>query len=175
MESHTIDLYPTVGDVHIALFKNISNAADLRQRLIEQDKTLQCALVDASMVFNTFHALLACTRAVHDWQTDQLKTHNVHSEIVFDFSPNTNIAQTFRRFGIDDQSQHIIVIKLGGSSSEAESFMRDNIKGEMVPLEQLSQFRDMKKLRKYYQLGDQANQLDKVMPLISGAMALKGL
>ncbi|ORX48315.1 kinase binding protein CGI-121 [Hesseltinella vesiculosa] len=175
MESHAIDLYPDVGSVHMALFKDVKNAQQLRKRLLDQDTTLQCALIDASMVFNGVHVLLACNRAIHDWQHDQLKTHNVHSEIVFDFSPTSNIAQTFKRFGIDDQSQNIVVVKVGGPKADVESYMRDNIQGDLVPLDQLTQFRDMKKIRKYYQLGNQADQLDKVVPLISGAMALKGL
>lgn len=50
MESHTLELYPDRGQVHIALFRNVTNAADLRKRLIAQDSTLSCALVEASVV-----------------------------------------------------------------------------------------------------------------------------
>ncbi|CAO3624650.1 unnamed protein product [Cunninghamella blakesleeana] len=175
MESFNIELYPNVGQAHIALFDNVTNASDLRQRLLSQDKTLQCALVNASLVYNTIHALLAINRAVNLWQQNQLKTHNIHSEIVFDFSNSVNIAQSLRRYGIDDQSQQLLVIKIGGTSSEVEKFMRDNIQGELIPLSQLEQIRDLKKIKKYYQLGDQAENQDKIMSLISGSMAMKGL
>lgn len=50
MESFTLDLFPNAGQVHIALFKNVSNASELKQRLANQDATLKCALVDASYV-----------------------------------------------------------------------------------------------------------------------------
>ncbi|KAI8333411.1 kinase binding protein CGI-121-domain-containing protein [Chlamydoabsidia padenii] len=175
MESHTVDLHPEIGQVHLALFTNVTNAEDLRQRLLKQDPTLVCALVDATLVFDRLHALLAVNRAVHNWQNNQLKTHNVHSEIVFDFSNTVNISQSLRRFGINDQSQQVLVIKVGGSTSEVESFMRDNIHGELVSLDQLEQYRDMKRIQKYYQLGDQSKNLDKVLPLIAGAIALKGI
>lgn len=52
MESHTLELYPNRGQIHIALFRNVTNAADLRKRLIAQDPTLSCALVEASVVTN---------------------------------------------------------------------------------------------------------------------------
>ncbi|KAI8089788.1 kinase binding protein CGI-121-domain-containing protein [Halteromyces radiatus] len=175
MESHTIDLYPEVGPIHMALFDKVTNATQLRQRLLQQDTTLMCALVDATIVFNRLHALLAVNRAIHDLQRNQLKTHNIHSEIVFDFSSSVNIAQSLRRYGINDQSQQLLVIKVGGSSSEVESFMRENIQGELVSLDLLDQWRDMKKIQKYYQLGNQSANMDKVMSLISGAIALKGI
>ncbi|KAI9304682.1 kinase binding protein CGI-121-domain-containing protein [Cunninghamella echinulata] len=175
MESFNIELYPQVGQVHIGLFQQVTNAKELRQRLLSQDQTLQCALVNPTLVYNTFHALLAINRAVHDWQQNQLKTHNVHSEVVFDFSNSVNIAQSFKRYGIDDQSQQLLVIKIGGTSSEVEKFMRDNIQGDLVSLKQLEQLRDLKKIQKYYQLGDQNGNQDKIMPLIAGSMAMKGL
>ena len=50
MESHTLELYADRGQVHIALFRNITNAPELRQRLIAQDTSLACALVEANVV-----------------------------------------------------------------------------------------------------------------------------
>ncbi|CAO3607879.1 unnamed protein product [Cunninghamella echinulata] len=165
MELFNIELYPQVGQVHIGLFQQVTNAKELRQRLLSQSNTSMCSC----------ESYFAINRAVHDWQQNQLKTHNVHSEIVFDFSNWVNIAQSFKRYGIDDQSQQLLVIKIGGTSSEVEKFMRDNIQGDLVPLNQLEQLRDLKKIQKYYQLGDQNGNQDKIMPLIAGSMAMKGL
>ncbi|SAL99141.1 hypothetical protein [Absidia glauca] len=175
MESHTLELHPEIGQAHLALFTQVTNAEQLRQRLLKQDATLVCALVDATLVFDRLHALLAVNRAVHSMQTAQLKTHNVHSEIVVDFSNTANISQSLRRFGINDLSQQVLVIKIGGSAPEVESFMRNNIEGELVSLDELEHCRDMKKIQKYYQLGDQSGKLDKVPALIAGAIALKGI
>lgn len=52
MESHTLELFPDRGQVHLALFRNVTNAAQLRERLLSQDDTLSCALIDASLVNN---------------------------------------------------------------------------------------------------------------------------
>ncbi|KAI9260576.1 kinase binding protein CGI-121-domain-containing protein [Phascolomyces articulosus] len=173
MESHTLELYPERGQVHIALFRNITNAPELRQRLIAQDKTLACALVEANVVMNVLHILLAVNRAVHDEQNNQIKSHNVHSEIVVDLSPTVNIAQAFRRFGLTDDTKDLLVVKVGGDASEVEKEMRENVKGDLVALNQLEQIRDIKKIKKYYQVGNEEDT-DMILQLVASAMALKG-
>jgi hypothetical protein len=50
MESHTLELHPEIGQAHLALFTQVTNAEQLRQRLLKQDATLVCALVDATLV-----------------------------------------------------------------------------------------------------------------------------
>ncbi|CDS07881.1 hypothetical protein LRAMOSA01830 [Lichtheimia ramosa] len=175
MESHTLDLYPNRGPVHMALFRKVTNAPELRQRLIAQDQSLSYALVDASLILNPFHALLAVNRAVHDEQNNQLKSHNINSEIVIELSPNYNIAQSLRRFGISDKTENLLVIKVGGEASQVQQDMINNIKGELVPLSELDQMHDIKSIQKYYQLGNQENDPQQMLPLVTGAMALKGL
>lgn len=49
MEACTLELHPT-RKVHIALFRNVTNASELRQRLISQDNTLACSLINAKLV-----------------------------------------------------------------------------------------------------------------------------
>ncbi|KAG2224896.1 hypothetical protein INT45_010845, partial [Circinella minor] len=173
MESHTLELYPERGQVHIALFRNITNAPELRQRLIAQDTTLACALVEANVIMNVFHILLAVNRAVHDEQNNQIKSHNVHSEIVVDLSSTPNITQSFRRFGLSDETKDLLVIKIGGDASEVKKEMRKNIKGKLVPLRQLEDLRDIKKIKKYYQVGNEENP-NVILQLVASAMALKG-
>jgi uncharacterized MAPEG superfamily protein len=51
MESYTLDLYPSYGQIHLALFKNVTNTLELKQRLLDQDTTLAAAFVDARLVF----------------------------------------------------------------------------------------------------------------------------
>lgn len=90
MQSHTLELYPQ-RTAHVALFRNVDNAAELRKRLISQDASLTCALIDASVILEPLHVLLAVNRAVADETHQQLKSHNVYSEIVCGLSPATNV------------------------------------------------------------------------------------
>ncbi|KAI7865802.1 kinase binding protein CGI-121-domain-containing protein [Spinellus fusiger] len=175
MESHSIELYPTRGQVYIGLYRNVKNAPELRQRLVQQDSTLTCALVNACLVVNSFHVMLAVHRAIHDEQNDNLKSHNLYSEIVFDFSSTIHIAQSLRRFGIEDTTTDILAIKVGGDATEAREFMDQNIKGDLTSLDALVEIRDLKRIQKYYQTGDMKEDPDRIMQLVAGAMALKGL
>lgn len=120
MESFQLELHPERGPVYISLFKNVKNAAELRQRLLNQDASLKCALVNATLVcdcstdlitafnivvttiatntftltlqvVNTFQILLAINKAIHKEVTGKLKTHKINSEIVYDFSSSNNV------------------------------------------------------------------------------------
>lgn len=78
---------------------------------------------------------------MHKEVSGKLKTHNVNSEIVYDFSSTNNvstaipvqsqsfnfieiyrtqISQSLRRYGVADDSTALIVIKVGGDPSEVE-------------------------------------------------------
>lgn len=50
MESFPIDTLPQAGDIHMACFISVKNAADLKERLQIQDKTLTIAMVESSLV-----------------------------------------------------------------------------------------------------------------------------
>ncbi|KAL0090354.1 hypothetical protein J3Q64DRAFT_1729486 [Phycomyces blakesleeanus] len=54
MESYKLELHPVRGQAHVCLFRNVTNAPELRQRLINQDATMACALVNAELV--RFHS-----------------------------------------------------------------------------------------------------------------------
>ncbi|KAH8549147.1 kinase binding protein CGI-121-domain-containing protein [Umbelopsis sp. PMI_123] len=175
MESFQLELHPERGPIHIALFKDIKNATELRQRLVAQDTSLRWALVNATLVISTFQILLAINKAVHKEATGKLKTHKVNSEIVYDFSSSNNISQSLRRYGVSDDSTALIAVAIGGNPSEVEKGMQADIHGELVPLSSIPEFSDIKLVRKYYQLNDKdlSDNIDELMPLIAGAMALK--
>lgn len=49
-------------------------------------------------VINKLHVLLAANRAVSDESMGKLKTHNVHSEILYDFGTTNNVSHPSRRY-----------------------------------------------------------------------------
>ncbi|KAI8581790.1 hypothetical protein K450DRAFT_231197 [Umbelopsis ramanniana AG] len=175
MESFQLELHPERGPIYISLFKNVKNAVELRQRLLDQDASLAWALVNASLVVNTFQILLAINKAIHKEVTGKLKTHKINSEIVYDFSSTNNISQSLRRYGVSDDSTALIAIAIGGNPGDIEKAMQADIHGELVPLSSIPEFSDIKLIRKYYQLNDNniSDNIDELMPLIAGAMALK--
>ncbi|CAO3694984.1 unnamed protein product [Umbelopsis ramanniana] len=143
-----LELHPERGPVYISLFKNVKNAAELRQRLLDQDASLKWALVNATLVVNTFQILLAINKAIHKEVTGKLKTHKINSEIVYDFSSSNNISQSLRRYGVSDDSTVLIAVAIGGNSADIEKAMQEDIHGELAPLSSIPEFSDIKLIRK---------------------------
>ncbi|KAG2195682.1 hypothetical protein INT46_002019 [Mucor plumbeus] len=173
METCTLELHPT-KKVHIALFQNVTNASELRHRLINQDNTLACSLINAKLVINKLHILLAVNRAVSDESIGKLKTHNVHSEILYDFGTTNNIGKSFTTFGITDDTTDVIAVKIGESEIDAELHMKECVKGDLVPLDNLLNITDLKLIENTYQIGDQKEDIDNIISLVADGMALRG-
>ena len=109
LETINLSHHPASLPIHVALYRDVQNAAFLRQQLITGNADFEYALIDASMVghriflkkeiFLTWniqilsrtHALSAVFRAVNDFMNARLKSRNVHSEIVFSLSPANNV------------------------------------------------------------------------------------
>ncbi|KEQ96474.1 hypothetical protein AUEXF2481DRAFT_3965 [Aureobasidium subglaciale EXF-2481] len=176
----------------VGLFKDVKNATFLRQQLLAGNADFEYAFLDASVVLSRRHFLAASFRGINDFSSKRMKSHNVHSEIVFSFSPNNNIAESFRRFGISDTTQHVLAIKvLSGSNIAAESVskhLQENIDGEQVEVSDaiLADLADQARLRKIYKLNVQAkkgaangttspvSEIKELETSILGVMALKG-
>ncbi|KXS96444.1 hypothetical protein AC578_3227 [Pseudocercospora eumusae] len=168
--------------LHICLFTDVQNASFLREQLLAGNTDYEYAFLDASVLLSRSHVLSACFRAINDLIADRLKTKNVHSEIVFAMNPNNNIAESFRRFGIQDESKNIVAIKIGSDSSTVERHLLDNIKGSPTSLtdDALASMHDQARIRKIYRLeapkkGATATPLgSEAEAFIIGSMALKG-
>jgi EKC/KEOPS complex subunit CGI121/TPRKB len=100
------------------------------------------------------------------------------------------IAESFRRFGISDTTQHVLAIKVLSSALTAESVsqhLQQNIEGEQVEVSDanLAELADQARLRKIYKLNVQTkkgaadgtskeSELKELETSILGVMALKG-
>ncbi|KAL4906573.1 hypothetical protein BDW74DRAFT_150701 [Aspergillus multicolor] len=183
---------PSSLEVHAALFKDVQNAASLRQQLLSANADFEYAFIDASMVISRAHALSAVFRAVNDYLNARLKSRNIHSEIVFSFSPTNNIADSFRKFGINDTTSNLLVVKVSVTPDitheSVAAHLAQNVQGTLLPFddEALAELSDVAKIKKAYKLGSlpsatskQANgALDEgkrqLELSILGAMALRG-
>ncbi|KAJ5307692.1 hypothetical protein N7476_008348 [Penicillium atrosanguineum] len=157
----TIDIphLPSSLPVHVALYRNVENADYLKQQLLAGNSEFEYALIDASMVLSRAHAITAIFRAINDYMNGRLKSRNVHSEIVFSFSSTNNIADSFRKFGIADSTEDLLVVKVSVAPEithdSVAAYLEASIKGTPVPFddETLSQISDVAKIKKFYKLG----------------------
>lgn len=79
--------------LRIMLFQDVKNAPFLRQQLLDGNTDFEYAFLDAGLLISRKHVLAACFRAINDMLEGQLKSRNVHSEIVFSLSPNNNVGR----------------------------------------------------------------------------------
>ncbi|KAJ9230733.1 hypothetical protein DTO169E5_8300 [Paecilomyces variotii] len=196
LETINLSHLPPSTPVHIALYRDVKNAPFLRQQLLSGNTEFEYAFIDASMILSRTHILAATFRAVNDYLNGRLKSRNVHSEIVFSLSPNNNIAESFRKFGLTDATKDLLVIKVSVSPEithdSVAQHLEKAVEGSPVPFsdETLSAISDVSKIRKAYKLGaapakptkatsDQVNgthyssQKDLQVALL-GAIALRG-
>ncbi|KAJ5888196.1 hypothetical protein N7495_008237 [Penicillium taxi] len=168
LESINLPHLPASLPIHVALYRNVENAAFLREQLLAGNTEFQYAFIDASMVFSREHALTAIFRAVNDYLNDRLKSHNVHSEIVFSFNPTNHIGESLRKFGVSDSTKDLLAVKVSVSPEithdSVAAHLESSIKGTSVPFDDqiISEISDITKIKKVYKLAALPSPGDKV-------------
>lgn len=144
--------------VYVALYKDVENASYLKEQLLAGNTDFEYAFIDASMILSTQHVLAATFRAMNDYLCERLKSRNIHSEIVFCLSPNNNIGEAFRRYGVSDTTKSLVVVKVptdpGITHDIIESHLSEVVKGTPLPFEDSSfnGISDLPKITKAYKL-----------------------
>jgi EKC/KEOPS complex subunit CGI121/TPRKB len=144
--------------VYVALYKDVENASHLKEQLLAGNTDFEYAFIDASMILSTKHVLAATFRAMNDYLCERLKSRNIHSEIVFCLSPNNNIGEAFRRYGVSDTTKSLVVVKVptdpGITHDSIESHLSEVVKGTPLPFEDSSfnGISDLPKIMKAYKL-----------------------
>ncbi|KAK2625514.1 hypothetical protein QTJ16_004826 [Diplocarpon rosae] len=148
---------PTSYELHIALYHNVTNAAFLHQQLLTSNTEFEYTFLDASVILSRVHILAAAYRAINDMQENRLRTRNVHSEIVFSLSPNNNISESFRRFGITPATASLLVLKLSTPTSpfpaaDVQVHLASAVSGDQVAFtdQVLEKMTDLARVRKIY-------------------------
>lgn len=85
----------------ISLYQNVTNAAEIRKRLMARDEAIDAALVDAKMIISVSQVQAAAMQALLHARASQtpqslntkLKTHNINSEILYCLCPTTNVSE----------------------------------------------------------------------------------
>ncbi|KAI0839249.1 hypothetical protein F5Y06DRAFT_266350 [Hypoxylon sp. FL0890] len=199
VETIHLEHVPSTHTVLISLFKDVTNAEFLQQQLLSRNAEYEYAFIDASSVISRFQVLAAVYKAITIQLNGGMKTPNIHSEIVCSLSPNNNISEAYRRFGITPTSKHLIIVKVLISSpstpstpstltpAAVEQHLLANVKGVPIPFtdETLqSSLTDWPKVRKYYKLNnvgwldgvkDETVKRKEMEMLALGSMALRSL
>ncbi|KAK1752762.1 kinase binding protein CGI-121-domain-containing protein [Echria macrotheca] len=160
LETLEIDHIPSSHRIHAALFHDVSNTDFLHAQLLARNPDFDYTFLDASSVISRLHVLSAIYRAVTTQLEGSLTTATPHSEVVLSLSPNNNIADAYRRWGITPgKTKDIIVIKIVSGTEvptpeDIWAHLTGAIKGTPAPLsdEEIAKATDWPKVRKYYSL-----------------------
>ncbi|KAJ7379350.1 hypothetical protein OS493_016584 [Desmophyllum pertusum] len=144
---HNMENSPSYS-TNLALFTNVTNCNELRQ-LIVQGK-LEAALLNACMVTDPFHVVIAGHKAFQLFQQGKMKTRTLHAEIIFNLSPSTNINESFKKFGILDNTSNVLVVMITqGNAVEKISEVSKLINGKLVSLTALNTISDQEKIKRF--------------------------
>ncbi|KAF5872091.1 putative protein cgi121 protein [Botrytis fragariae] len=175
LQTISLEHLPESHTLHIALYRNLTNASFLHQQLLTGNTDFEYAFIDASVVRSLHLSLLFSPSqithnpsiappsdsfyiitAINDALEERLKSRNIHSEIVFSLSMNNNIAESFRRFGITPTTTSLLVVKVApaSSASQISEHLSSVIEGEPVLFdeESLASMVDIARVKKLYKL-----------------------
>lgn len=154
------------------LFKDVKNASELRQSAMAGK--VNGALINPTMLVNPFQILVAANKAVLLHKNGKMKTRSLYSEIIFNLSPTNNISEAFKRFGISDGDDSVLVVLI---HQEDESQLLTDITamvdGRQVPVEEVSSLSDEAKIKKLYKVTSQEEKCGTLLDAVVCRMATK--
>ena len=158
--------------LELMLFEQVTNAKAISDSIKSGAFDVEVALMNPKTVFTEDIVRLATFKAIVSMETKCMVTKTLHSEIIFNASPKTNINEAFRRFGAGPESTEILVARVcdkkkekgvvetisSSSSSSSEERIREKIRklidGKEIAAtsENLRRFADTSAIKKYYKI-----------------------
>lgn len=103
-----------------------------------------------------------------------MKTRSLFSEIIFNLSPTNNISEAFKRFGISDGDDSVLVVLVHSQDeSQLLSDITDRVKGRQVPVEDVSLLSDHAKIKKLFKVTPQEEKCGSLLDAVVCRMATK--
>ncbi|ETW84598.1 hypothetical protein HETIRDRAFT_314488 [Heterobasidion irregulare TC 32-1] len=165
METYTYPHFPQhISIVHVALFTSVSNAKEIRARIVkastvegpdgdDERENVNFAFIDAKLITSELHLQTAIYQAILAKAQGALRTRTVHSEILWALNPSNNITEAIRRYGVSDTSTAVIAVRITSPDfQDVSGKMCAVVKGTMNPLSSLEALTDWSAVKKYHKL-----------------------
>ena len=105
-------LSPRDGDellLMVCQVRGVADAAEVRRRVVAGSLGVDCAAMNADMVFSPACLLAAAMRAHMHESRGKLVTKTIHSELLLMMSGGRRINEAFKVFGISDTSTNLLL------------------------------------------------------------------
>jgi len=149
------------------LYRNVSNTAQIRG-LIYNAK-LPFTLINPKLIVDQFQLSVALTKALFNAKGGTMSTKSLQNEILFCLSPSKHISDSLKIFSTQDHDTSFIVI----GEQLMFSKVGEQILGEEVCLEVISQLTDKDRVKKLYQISDEELVNSTLLDSVISKMASK--
>ena len=156
--------------VSAILYSDVSNAAHILERLKSADQSYNYCFLACDRICSLEQVLFATMRALKDQRDGIMRTHTLYSEIVYSMSPNQNITEALKQFGVAASSTAILCLALNGDIDT--SLVHGTI--EDVTNANLRRHCQLDSVKKVYKLDKTLVDYDEVSIQVIAAIALRG-
>lgn len=138
----------------MAYYTDVKNSRALRQGLL--DKKVDVALINAQLIAGPFQVHAAALRALQCDASSRLATRSLHAELVFNMSGSRNVSESFKRFGVSDDTTSLVVCVFDADEKVVKE-VETLVDGTQVPFQELGAHltdKDVTHIKKYYKISE---------------------